>query len=198
VNFIGLDGHVRELYLHPGVQWVNNDLTMLSGNGVAPTRGSALDGYVGPDDGQHVNFIGLDGHLHELYIHPHAQWIDTDLNSFQLAKVTHSLLGAPAKNLAPISAFELNLVGRASGESTVFSSGGGTFTYSASTPLTVLNAEPTCTESNYFTGEKANSVYGPMDSGPSDSLVQYFSIGTEMPKARKGRPSPGLNLSGRK
>jgi hypothetical protein len=28
---------------------------------------------------QHVNFIGLDGHVHELYILPGAGWVDNDL-----------------------------------------------------------------------------------------------------------------------
>ena len=40
------------------------------GGGVLPVRGSALDGYWGTGSSQHVNFIGTDGHVHELYIHP--------------------------------------------------------------------------------------------------------------------------------
>ena len=123
---------------------VNHDLTVLSGNGIGPAPGSALDGYWGPDSGQHVNFIGTDGHLHELYSHPDAQWVNTDLNNFQLAKVSQSLLGVSSTKLAPIVAFELNFVGPANGDSAILSSGAGTITYSASTPLTVLNLEPTC------------------------------------------------------
>jgi hypothetical protein len=38
----------------------------VSAVGVAPAPGSALDGYWGTDNGQHVNFIGTDGHVHEL------------------------------------------------------------------------------------------------------------------------------------
>jgi hypothetical protein len=56
----------------------------------------------------------------------------------------------------------------------MLSSGAGTITYSAATPLTVLNLEPTCTESDYITAETANSVYGPMEPGPSDIFVQCF------------------------
>ena len=74
VNFIGTDGHVHELYIHPGAGWVNNDLTAFSGGGIVPAAGSALDGYWGSDSSQHVNFIGTDGHVHELYIHPGAGW----------------------------------------------------------------------------------------------------------------------------
>jgi hypothetical protein len=42
------------------------DLKTVGGTLVAP--GSALDGYEGSDGSQHVNFIGDDGHVHELYI----------------------------------------------------------------------------------------------------------------------------------
>jgi hypothetical protein len=79
VNFIGTDNHVHELYIHPNAQWINNDLTVLSGNDIAPSPDSSLCGYLGPDNGQHINFIGTDNHVHELYIHPNAQWINNDL-----------------------------------------------------------------------------------------------------------------------
>ena len=81
VNFIGTDGHVHELYIHPGAGWVDNDLTAMS-NGALPVPGSALDGYWGSDNSQHVNFISADGHVHELYIHPGAGWVDNDLTAF--------------------------------------------------------------------------------------------------------------------
>ena len=80
VNFIGTDGHVHELYITPHGHWVNNDLIHLSGNGIAPSRTSSLCGYLAQDKGQHVDFIGADGHVHELYTHPNAQWINNDLN----------------------------------------------------------------------------------------------------------------------
>ena len=81
VNFIGADGHVHELYIAPGVaNWENNDLTKMSGDGVSPKAGSPLDGYWGSDSSQHVNFIGTDGHVHELYIAPGvANWENNDL-----------------------------------------------------------------------------------------------------------------------
>ncbi len=80
VNFIGTDGHVHELYIAPGRNWVDNDLTALAG-AVAPAAGSALDGYWGSDASQHVNFIGTDGHVHELYIAPGRSWVDNDLTA---------------------------------------------------------------------------------------------------------------------
>ena len=69
VNFIGTDRHVHELYAHPGSGWKDNDLTKLAKATMRVAR-SALDGYVTSDGSQHVNFIGPDGHVHELYAHP--------------------------------------------------------------------------------------------------------------------------------
>ncbi len=95
VNFISIDGHVHELYIHPGAAWVDNDLTAFAnGTPAAVTRsnprgrfhstatGSALDAYWGSDNSQHVNFIATDGHVHELYIHSGAGWVDNDLTAF--------------------------------------------------------------------------------------------------------------------
>jgi hypothetical protein len=49
VNFIGTDGHVHELYIHPGAGWVNNDLAVLAGGGVPAIKESTLNGYWGSD-----------------------------------------------------------------------------------------------------------------------------------------------------
>ena len=78
VNYISADNHVHELYIAPGRSWVDNDLTALA-DAVAPTAGSALDGYWGSDGSQHVNFVGADNHVHELYIAPVRNWVDNDL-----------------------------------------------------------------------------------------------------------------------
>ena len=81
VNFVSIDGHVHELYIHPGGTWADNDLTAFT-NGTAAVSGSALDGYWGSDSSQHVNFIGTDGHVHELYIAPGGTWVNNDLTAF--------------------------------------------------------------------------------------------------------------------
>ena len=80
VNFFGTDGHVHELCIVPGsAGWVDHDLTALTG-AVAPIGDSPLAGYWGSDNSQHVNFIGTDGHVHELYLAPGAAaWVDNDL-----------------------------------------------------------------------------------------------------------------------
>jgi hypothetical protein len=91
VNFFGADGHIHELYNHPGAAgagWVDNDLTKVA-NAVAPIVGDrALLGYWGADSGQHVYFVGVDGDLHQLYIQPGTGWVDNDLT--QLAVMTQS------------------------------------------------------------------------------------------------------------
>ena len=50
-------------------------------NAVDPVVGDReLDGYWGSDGSQHVNFIGTDGDVHELYIAPGANgWVDNNL-----------------------------------------------------------------------------------------------------------------------
>jgi uncharacterized protein (DUF2147 family) len=90
VNYISPDGHVHELYIHPGAGWVDNDLTALSKGSPAAST-SALSAYWGSDNSQHVNFISLDGHVHELYIHSGAGWVDNDLTA--LSKGTPAAFG---------------------------------------------------------------------------------------------------------
>jgi hypothetical protein len=80
-----------------------------------------------------------------------------------------------AENLAPVAAFQLNLVGPGDLEITQFSSGSGTITYEASIPLTAVSAIPSCAVS-IGTGEKSNSVYGILPANPSTRLVQTFGI----------------------
>jgi hypothetical protein len=116
--------------------------------------------------------------------------VNNDLNHFELGNETQSLSSEPANHLAPITALQLNIVGPLNGESTLLSSGAGTITYSASSELTVLNVEPTCTESDYTTAETANTIYGPMDPGPSNVLMQSFYVSAGMPMIRKKGPHP--------
>ncbi|MFG2753180.1 hypothetical protein [Streptomyces xanthophaeus] len=66
VNFRGDDRHIHELY-HWELKWRHNDLTAETGAPDASTKDVPW-GYVNPnDDTQHVNYIGVDGHVHELW-----------------------------------------------------------------------------------------------------------------------------------
>ena len=61
-----------------------------------PVAGSALDGYRLSNDSQHVNYIGTDKHVHELYITAGAAWVDDDLTELAGAvppTVTSALKG---------------------------------------------------------------------------------------------------------
>ena len=91
VNFIGTDNHVHELF-YDNV-WHHNDLTLLAAApAVAP--GTHIDGYQTEfNNQQHVNFIGSDNHVHELYYV--GAWKHNDLTA---------LAGAPAA--APGSAID--------------------------------------------------------------------------------------------
>jgi hypothetical protein len=88
-------------------------------------------------------------------------------------------------DLAPIVAFQLNLVDWANGGNTTLSSGAGTIVYSATTPLAVLNTEPACVDWNYVTVETANSIYSPMPAGPSTTMTQAFAKGSASAHIRK-------------
>ncbi|HLI52500.1 MAG TPA: hypothetical protein VKU87_11945 [Thermomicrobiaceae bacterium] len=77
VNFAGTDNHVHELVYKNS--WGYTDLMAVTGApDIAP--GSALDGYVSAwNSQQHVNFIGTDGHLHEIVYKDN--WSNTDLTA---------------------------------------------------------------------------------------------------------------------
>jgi hypothetical protein len=92
------------------------------------------------------------------------------------ANFLKSPLGLSASQIAPINAFELDLVGPGDGANAVFSSGAGTFIYAAATPLAVQSCLPPCTGTTEGTAETSNSVYGNLDAGPSIVITQTFSI----------------------
>jgi hypothetical protein len=111
VNFIGTDGHVHELYIRPGANWVNNDLTQMSGGGILPATGSALDAYWGSDSSQHVNFVGTDGHVHELYVHPGASWVNNDLTQMSGGGISAAAYSALDAYWGSDSSQHVNFIG---------------------------------------------------------------------------------------
>ena len=117
-------------------------------------------------------------------------------NGASLGSQTISLIGQPLAaggtiteaDLAPIVAFQLNLVAWANSEVTALTSGAGTIGYSSSTPMTALNSEPTDAESGYITAETANSTYDVLFSGASNFFVQAFGVAAgKAPISRKGK-----------
>jgi hypothetical protein len=85
--------------------------------------------------------------------------------------------GVSAGELAPIVAFQLNIVGPIDAQTAVLSSGAGTITYTASPAMTAGTSVPSaCTETSEGTGEQANTVYGTLPTSPSNSFTQSFNI----------------------
>jgi hypothetical protein len=94
--------------------------------------------------------------------------------------------GLSATDVAPIVAFTLDLIGPVNGESAVLTSGAGTITYSATSPLTVTNAEPTqCVEQlTGFTLETATTSYGVLPANPGNPFSQTFAASAITPLIR--------------
>jgi hypothetical protein len=75
INYIGADNHVHELWYDNA--WHANDLTTAAG-ALNAAVGSALDGYPTEfNSQQHVNFLGTDGNVYELWFSD--QWRINDL-----------------------------------------------------------------------------------------------------------------------
>jgi hypothetical protein len=82
---------------------------------------------------------------------------------------------ATEADLAPILAFQFNIVGPINGEQTFFWSGAGNIVYSASNELTVQSALPSGVDSDWHTLENGNSVYGTLPQGQSTTFAQSFN-----------------------
>jgi hypothetical protein len=80
-------------------------------------------------------------------------------------------------DLAPVVAFEVDLVGPYDGLPAQFTSGSGLFTYFASNVMTVLTGMPDCVGTpDIATLETGNSDYGTMSCTPSQSFDQTYSV----------------------
>ncbi len=80
------------------------------------------------------------------------------------------------EDLAPIVAFQLNLICDAGNPSTIMSSGKGTITYTASSPLTALIQFPEDVADPVYTAESANSIYGLLPLGAKNALMHSFGV----------------------
>ncbi|RBP10584.1 hypothetical protein DFR50_11870 [Roseiarcus fermentans] len=79
VNYIGKDGKVHELWFSDNGGWSHNVLSDAApganGQTSLPVAGSPLDGYVTPwNNQQHVNYVGRDGKVHELWFSDNGGW----------------------------------------------------------------------------------------------------------------------------
>jgi hypothetical protein len=94
VNYIGTDGHVHEL-VYKDDHWGHTDVTVAAGaQNHLPVAGSPLDGYeTSVNNQQHVNYIGIDGHVHELVYKDH--WGHTDVTVAAGAQHHLPVAGSP-------------------------------------------------------------------------------------------------------
>jgi hypothetical protein len=83
------------------------------------------------------------------------------------------------EGVAPILAFQMNLVGLGSGLHTTLNSGAGRITYEATTTLTAegsLAGLSSVYQGTPGTAESSNIVYSPLPAGSKRTIVQKFSL----------------------
>jgi hypothetical protein len=117
-----------------------------------------------------------------------AAYSASDNNGKSLGAVTINIVGqtlrttkkpATAANLAPIRAFQLNVVGDYGGARATLTSGSGWITYAASSPLSLIDSAPSyVNDTGTFTAETANLIYGPMPAITSNAVTQAFQTTT--------------------
>jgi hypothetical protein len=105
-----------------------------------------------------------------------ANYVLIDNHGNTVGNRTLSFADRPAQDLAPIVAFQVNFVGDINGATTTLASGAGTFTYTASNLMSVLNTEPPCVDWDFITVEAANSAYSLLPAAPSNSFTQSFGL----------------------
>jgi len=113
-----------------------------------------------------------------------ATYSATDNNGKSLGAATLNIVGqtlrttnaaATAANLAPIRAFQLNIVGDYGSARATLTSGSGWITYAASSALSLVSAAPSyVNDTGTFTAETANLIYGPMPAITSNAVIQAF------------------------
>lgn len=129
-----------------------------------------------------------------------AQYNLIDNNGKDVASTSIDLTYLPpgvSPTIAPIIAFELNLVGPFNSIQTEFTSGAGTITYIGSPDFRVLDTTPPCSDTRMFTAETGNSFYGPLPAAGGGVLIQTFNYSGTVPMIREvGNTRPPLIYNG--
>src|ERR1017187_2373482 len=71
--------HVHQLYYN-NVQWVDQDLTTLTGGGIAFSESAIAGFYTGGNKQLHVYYVDASLHVHQLYFN-NKSWSDEDLTA---------------------------------------------------------------------------------------------------------------------
>jgi hypothetical protein len=94
--------------------------------------------------------------------------------------LSDSAHAATAADLAPIVAFELDVVGPINATQSLLWSGAGVITYTAAEPLYALSQEPQNAQDplgqDDFTLETANTAYSQLTANPAQTIAQGFSV----------------------
>src|SRR5579871_6275001 len=72
--------HVHRLYYNNS-NWVDQDLTALTGGGIAVPFGAIAAFYTTPNQQLHVYFVDTNSHVHQLFYN-NTSWTDNDLTAF--------------------------------------------------------------------------------------------------------------------
>jgi hypothetical protein len=96
VNFIAGNGHVHELFIDSGRNWIDNDLMQQSHSTTVAAASGGMAGDVGGNSQQHVNFLDGKGHVRELYYPQGGPWHENDL----MASAHTSTTAAPGSPVA--------------------------------------------------------------------------------------------------
>jgi hypothetical protein len=117
-----------------------------------------------------------------------ASFAVADENGHVVGTAVISLLGKPlagtdlpatSADLAPITAFQLNIGGDYGGSKANLTSASGTITYAAPTPMSVVNAPPDAyIDLEYSTVENANLVFGQLPVTAHQAVTQSFRATT--------------------
>ena len=90
VAYVGLDGHIHELFLEAGGVWQHADLSIITN---APRASDIMVGYEWPETRcKQVAFVGEDCHIHELYLAPGRTWQHADLSAITHAPAAMNVL----------------------------------------------------------------------------------------------------------
>ena len=146
-----------------------------------------------------------------------AWWVIHDSDNKMLGQANQELVqisGADTSDLAPITAYELDVVGPVNGEIATLSSGAGYIGYASGTappglgiPVpSLVSVAPLppgggqnqlqCTEASYGTCETANTYYSYLPSNSFGFCTQSFEVSATKPVIRrKGPARPATRLS---
>ena len=168
------DAYRQQLNLTSGSDLINQSASILTLPGTSPTLPAGYKFTITLANDSNGNITGVTYTVVDNAGQSHGPGLIT----LEGLPVSNSKSGQKigSGGIAPIHAFELNVVGQDNGEVTLLESGAATITYSATSPLSVANNQPGCTSSQgVFTEEQSNAAYSELGAGPASSFTQMVT-----------------------